>query len=758
MSKILSDHKTRIWLIFRLILFIVLQSYFSGISQTTSVKAENVSTKTEPLPDSRLGPLRHVNSYFPFTPSASPEEWATRARQVRQRILVSLGLWPMPTQHPLEPIIHGRIVRGDYTVENVYFQSMPGFYVTGNLYRPVGKTGKFPGVICPHGHWSNGRFYEESKANMLPLVAAGAERYYEGGRSPLQSRCVGLARMGCVVFHYDMLGYADSKQLSLDLIHRFAKQIREMNTPENWGLFSPRAETHTQSAMGLQTFNSIRALDFIISLPEVDPARIAVTGASGGGTQTMILCGIDSRPALSFPAVMPSTAMQGGCTCENACGLRVGTGNMEFAALFAPKPQGITAADDWTIELASKGFPELQTHYRILGAPDNVILLNRTDFQHNYNAVSRNAMYRLANKHFGLGLEEPIEEQDYQRLTEAQMSVWDSEHPAPDNSVDFERGLLRWWHEDSEAQLSAATPNDVDSWKLFQELYGIGLDVIIGRNLSEKRQFEWEPINIRQDNHTLVSTARLHNITDSEVVPVMELKPVRNSDHIVIWLDRNGAAGLLDKAGVPIAPVQALLDKGTTVYGVDLFYQGEFLEDGKPITRTRQVEFKIGISSPRKMRVMRDAAAYTFGYNYSVFSQRVHDVLSLVGYLCEMGHQESRIDLVGLAGAGHWAAAALAQSKGKVHAAAIDSTRFRFSNVEDLFHPDFLPGGAKYGDLPGMIALTAPTPMWIAGEDSDSSRLAVQVYEAAGAGDRLHFSAATGDDIGQESVRWLLDQ
>ena len=86
-----------------------------------------------------------------------------------------------------------------------------------------------------------------------------------------------------------------------------------------------------------------------------------MTGASGGGTQTFILCAIDPRVQVAFPAVMVSTAMQGGCTCENACVLRVGTGNIEFAALFAPKPLGMTAANDWTKEMATKGFPELKS-------------------------------------------------------------------------------------------------------------------------------------------------------------------------------------------------------------------------------------------------------------------------------------------------------------------------------------------------------------------------------------------------------------
>ena len=124
-----------------------------------------------------------------------------------------------------------------------------------------------------------------------------------------------LARMGCVVFHYDMVGYADSVQIPFELAHGCSKQRPEFDTPENWGFFSTQAELRLQSIMGLQTYNSIRALDWISQLPDVDPARIGVTGASGGGTQTFILTSIDPRPLAAFPAVIVSTAIQVVCTC-----------------------------------------------------------------------------------------------------------------------------------------------------------------------------------------------------------------------------------------------------------------------------------------------------------------------------------------------------------------------------------------------------------------------------------------------------------
>ena len=124
----------------------------------------------------------------------------------------------------------------------------------------------------------------------------------------------------------------------------------------------------------------------------MDAARIGVTGASGGGTQTFILGAIDERPAVLFPAVMVSTAMQGGCTCENADYLRIGTGNVEIAALGAPRPLGMTTADDWTKAMPQTGFPALQRLYAMLDVPDRVALFPFPQFPHNFNYPSRAAM------------------------------------------------------------------------------------------------------------------------------------------------------------------------------------------------------------------------------------------------------------------------------------------------------------------------------------------------------------------------------
>lgn len=695
--------------------------------------------------DRRLEALTDLNGYFPFTPTESKQQWERRAEELRREMLVALGLWPMPTKTPLKPVIHGLMDQGDYTVEKAYFESFPGFFVTGNLYRPKGKSGKVPGVLCPHGHWSNGRFHDAGEVGVRKQIVQGAERFEDGGRSPLQARCVQLARLGCVVFHYDMIGYADSVQISYELAHRFAKQRSEMNTREGWGLFSPQAEAHLQSVMGMQSYSSIRAVDFMTTLPDVDPDRIAVTGASGGGTQTFILSALEPRVRVSIPAVMVSTAMQGGCTCENCCLLRIGSGNVEFAALFAPKPLCLTSADDWTKEMDTKGFPELQRHYKMLGVASNVKLLSLTHFKHNYNYVSRAGMYHWVNKHFKLGHAEPIVEEDYPRLTPEQLTVWEDEHPKPEGGEQFERDLLRWWDDDAEKHLDAMKPSHRASFEEYKGFVGSAIDAVIGEGLPEAKNVEFERSGETDKGRYFVICGLLRNKKQGSQLPVVLLRPKDWKQQTVVWLHEDGKSGLFLEGGGPKPRVRRLLEARRMVVGVDLLYQGEFLADGNPITKTRRVSNT------------REAAAYTFGYNHTLFARRVHDVLTAITFACAQNPVRSEVGLIGIEGSGHWASAARAQASEAVTKAAINTAGFRFGHVLDIHSPDFLPGGAKYHDLPGMLAVAAPAQLWLAGEDGDASAIVAEAYQASGKRDAVTTFAGKPEEAADAAVGWLLD-
>ncbi|OHB80744.1 MAG: hypothetical protein A2V98_18970 [Planctomycetes bacterium RBG_16_64_12] len=726
----------RLWIYCWILLFVPV-----GLVAIARAEAPRVLPPGELPNDRRLGELKTLNGYFPFSPCASPEAWAKRSERVRRQMLVATGMWPMPTKTPANAVIHGKVDRGEYTVEKVYLESFPGHFVTGNLYRPKGRTGPGPGVLCPHGHWANGRFYDAGEKALADQIAAGAEKFDPSGRYPLQARCAKLARMGSTVFHYDMVGYADSVQLA----HR--PGLREqMNTPENWGYFSPQAELRMQNMMGLQTYNSTRVLDWFSELPEVDPGRIAVTGASGGGTQTFILCAIDPRPAVAFPAVMVSTAMQGGCTCENACYLRVGSGNIEIAALIAPRPLGMTAADDWTQEIETKGLPELKQHYRMLGVED-LVMAQYFHFPHNYNYVSRSVMYDWLNKHLKLGQQEPIVEEDFEPIEPSELSVWDDEHPKPAAGDDYERSLLRWITEDSEKQMAALVPSDAGSLARYREIVGGAVDVMIGRGLPETGTIKLEADPKEEIDDYVMVRGLVRYADQGEEVPMVALAPKEWNHQVVIWIDAAGKQALFDDAGKPKPAVRRLLSAGMGVVGVDLFGQGEFTADGKALAKARLAESGRGDWA--------GYAGYTFGYNHPVFSQRVHDVLSLVA-LARSVESIEKVHLVGLSGAGHWVAAARAQAGGAVDRAVVDTGGFRFANLTAFDDPDFLPGGAKYLDLPGMLALSAPGELWLGGEGSEAPEVVAAAYRAVGSPDNLTVSDGEPPQREAAALAWLL--
>ncbi len=694
--------------------------------------------------DARLAPPKDLDDYFPLAVPKTAEQWKARAETVRRQVLVSQGLWPLPSKTPLKAVIHGRIDEGTYTVERVYFESMPGFFVTGSLFRPKNASGKLPGVLSPHGHWGDGRFHDKGRLAVRKEIVIGAERFDDSGRNHLQARQVQLARMGCVVFQYDMLGYADSQQLSFDLVHRFGKQRPELNTAENWGLYSPQAESHAQSVMGLQTWNSIRALDFLLSLPEVDPARIAISGASGGGTQTFMLAAIDERVSLAFPAVMVSTAMQGGCTCENASLLRVDTGNIELAGLFAPKPLGMTAADDWTKEMETKGYPELRQLYTLLAAPKNVELFANTHFGHNYNQVSRAAFYSFLNKHFKLGLEEPVVEEDFHRLGREELTVWNVQHPQPPGGVDFERRLARHWHEDAQQQLAALTPKDAASLAEWKKITGGGIAAILGHGPPAAGDVEFEKTEKTDLGDHFRFAGLLRDKTHGAELPMAFLHPKKWNKQVVLWLSEQGKAAIFAGEGEPSPEAKRLLDAGCSVAGIDLFLQGEFLAAGDAAAKNRRVGNN------------REFAGYTYGYNHALLAQRAHDVLTALTFIKHDDQNAEGVSLVALDGAGPIAAVAASQCTGlNVKKIAIDTHGFRFVSVGDFLDANFLPGGAKYGDLPGFLALATESNLWLAGETAESAALVKAAQSAAGKPDGATFHGDKPDAKGA-AIEWLV--
>jgi dienelactone hydrolase len=667
--------------------------------------------------DVRLTKVRTLDDTdFDFVVPKSLDAWQARRKAVREQILVATGLWPLPEKTPLNAVIHGKIDRDGYTIEKVFFASMPGHYVSGNLYRPKGTSGKRPGVLCPHGHWANGRFYDAGDKEAQRQLQQKAESTEAGAHFPLQARCAQLARMGCVVFHYDMVGVADSKTIK-----------------HASGFADAEGELRLQSAMGLQTWNSIRSLDFLCGLPDVDPQRIGVTGASGGGTQTFILCAIDDRPAVAFPAVMVSTQMQGGCVCENCSYLRQGTGNVEIAALFAPKPLGMTGAHDWTIDIERKGLPELQALYRLYGAADRVEAHCFPQFGHNYNQVSREVMYNWFNKHLGLGQPGIVTEQPFTPVPPGELSVYDAEHPRPSDSLDASE-LRQQMTAASDKQIEALRPADAKSLAEYRRVFGTALRVMIGDTLPQAESVEETRAgDLEQRDGYRWRRLFLGRRGASERVPAVGVLPDGFDGTVVVWIHPRGTASLFDGRRL-IPAARQVIDRKAAILAIDAFGTGE-LKPENPLS------------------VNAKYAAFTFGYNRPLLAQRVHDVLTAVAFA--KGHEKTKtVHLVGWDKAGPWVLLARALSGDTVSRTAADCDGLRFEDVQSTSDERMLPGALKYRGLSALTGLANPGELFEYNCGNNSDAWLFAAYQAAGASAKLKTSA--NKEPLDKVLSWLL--
>ncbi|MCC6446990.1 MAG: acetylxylan esterase [Armatimonadetes bacterium] len=638
--------------------------------------------------DRRNTVIRHLGMVYDVPKFFDRETWAERAQSLKKHVLVSCGLWPSPPKTPLNARIFERIERDGYSVEKVYFESFPGFYVTGNLYRPLDRKGPFPAVLCPHGHWPEGRLADEELGS-------------------LPGRSIGFARQGYVAFSHDMIGYNDSTQLS----HRYGGERENL-----WGI----------SLMGLQLWNSIRALDFLSSLPDVDRNRLSCTGESGGGTQTYLLAAADDRVKVSGPVVMVSAHMQGGCLCENAPNLRIDTDNVELAAVAAPRPQILIACtQDWTKNTPHVEYPAVRDIYRLFGAEEKVGWA-QMDAPHNYNKDSREAAYAWFARWL---LNDPDashhREQPFQAEKAEDLLVFARE-PRPASALD-EEGVTCALIEQARQQQESLRPRDRASLNRFRKAYRDAYSHTLyaaspspeSLLIQEREAADWPQAK--------VTRLYLGRKGEGDRVPAVLLMPKASRGRIQATLVAHpqGSRALLDAEAQKLSPlVEKLLEKGQAVLLIDAFQTGEAVAE-------RKIE-----------------TGFFTTYNRTDTANRVQDILTGMAYLKSLP-RTGRAHLAGLGEAGLWCL--LARSLASGTGVTVADTAAFDNNSDDAFLQKlFIPGLRRAGDFDTAGALLAPAPLILhnTGGVFRTGRIA-DAYRAAGAESALTVkdSVASAEEI-----------
>lgn len=343
-----------------------------------------------PIKDIRNRSIPHTDTYFTMKRYATLAEWESRKQHLRRQVLSAAGLWPIPEKTPLNAQVFGRIERisEGFSIEKVLLETMPGYYLGGNLYRPLERGKKRPAVLHTHGHYQYGRIEHQHRIHRTVRSEAGQAREHRypdqvAWAAPMSSpptMAMNLAMQGYVVFLWDMVGYNDTIQ-----------------TPHTFG--TNRQKLWSFGPLGLQLWNATRALDFVQSLDDVDPTRIGMTGSSGGGSQTFLLSAVDERVKVAAPVVMVGGVMQGGSACENASGLRFETYNTELAALTAPRPMILVGSPtDQSQNTLTEDAPAIRSIYDLYGEPEPLEAV-MVDAPHNYNRFSREAVRKFFAKH-----------------------------------------------------------------------------------------------------------------------------------------------------------------------------------------------------------------------------------------------------------------------------------------------------------------------------------------------------------------------
>lgn len=282
---------------------------------------------------------------------ADRTQWEARRDTLRREVRQRLGIDEFLKQCVEKPrtVLSKQRRYDGYSVQNICIETLPGEFAYGSIYAPLTK-GRHPLIICPNGHFGDGRY-----------------------RKDQQQRLATLARMGAICVDYDIYAWGQSADEHPD--HR------------------------TERAHIVQALDGLVMLDWMLDnrAKQIDTTRIAANGGSGGGSLTVLLTALDRRFTAAAPVVSLASHFDGGCPCESGRPIHLaagGTCNPELLAMMAPKPVLVVSdGGDWTASVPELELPFLKRIYALYGAEENVQNVHLPTERHDFGPNKRAAVY-----------------------------------------------------------------------------------------------------------------------------------------------------------------------------------------------------------------------------------------------------------------------------------------------------------------------------------------------------------------------------
>lgn len=589
------------------------------------------------------------------------EEITGRKQYLRERMLRALG--GLPERTPLNPRITGTIEREDYRIEKVVFESQPKFFVTANLYLPKSGAGPYPGILFPLGH-------------------------EEGGKSnpAWQYMLVSLAKKGYVALAWDPLGQGERVQL-WDEDFRTSKVVR--STTEHTVL-GTQTLLAGDSVARYTVWDGMRALDYLLSRPEVDKTRIGCTGNSGGGTHTAYLSALDDRIHVAAPScfitswrrLLESIGPQDAEQCLPPW-IADGLDHADFILAFAPKPYLILSAirDFFSITGARETFREVKHSYEVLGAGEKMAMFEADD-GHGYNKLRRLAAYRWFGRWLK-GSEDNEPEPEVTLATEEELFCTPTGQVATSFSGETVSTLNR-----KRAQALKRSLLQVDQVrKLISYNHPAGAVTMRPFGILDRRGYRIEKL--------------VYETGAGLVVPSLLYLPQASGRRpAVILVDGRGKA-----SAHPYSEELALA--GTAVLSIDIRGLGE----------TRSASDENGSDWPRYFGDFEDAMTALLTAR-TLVGMRAADISRAVDLLATRAEVDpDRVSAMGKGGAAisvlHAAAA-----DSRIRKVALDGMLISYQSVVDRninrgVFEDVIPGVLKSYDLPDLVSLISPRPVRI---------------------------------------------